>query len=112
MSVHPTELQVLVAPSAASGILHTPDLKTSVNPLSHPLDPLSPDEVTLCLGCAPPVLIRAWLGFRLSLCPSPSVITLPLTPPSKPFDLSRIISFRHRSVPSSRILVSRLKLAK
>lgn len=45
MSVHPTELQVPVAPSTASGVLHNPDLKTSVIPPSHPLDPLSPDEI-------------------------------------------------------------------
>ena len=51
MSVQPTEMQVPVALSTASGVLHTPASVTP--PPSHPLDPLSPDEVTLFLGCAP-----------------------------------------------------------
>jgi hypothetical protein len=55
MSVQLTELQIPVIPSTASGVLpvHTPNLNTSVIPPSHPLDPLSPDEVTLRPGCAP-----------------------------------------------------------
>ncbi len=67
MSVEPTELQVPVATSTATGVLHTPDLKTSTILPSHPLDPLSPDEVTfLSELCQTPVLMfRTWLGAQI-----------------------------------------------
>ena len=52
MHVQPIEMQVPVAPSTASGVLHTPDHKASVTPPPHPLDPLPPDEVALFLGGA------------------------------------------------------------
>lgn len=54
MSVQLAESQATVAPSMASRVPRTPGLKqglkTTAIPPSHPLDPLSPEEVTFFPG--------------------------------------------------------------
>ena len=47
MSVQLTESQAPVAPSTSTGVLLTRGPKMVTVQASHPLDPLSPDEVTL-----------------------------------------------------------------